>query len=182
MGTLRFKRVTRDVENCSFDCGVDSINEYVRNSYYPMLVQHAYAYSIMCGNIVMGYYQVLFREIEIEDFPEEISDYDPGLKENRISALHIRFIAIGTEYQNRRVGTSTLQIIIGAVVELASQWPVRVITIDARLDLVNWYKQMGFTEMEKNTSGQEGTTVAMYFDCMRFSEEFEEYIESVVEE
>ena len=43
METLEFERVTQEVETCCFDCGVDSINEYVRESYYPMILQHAYA-------------------------------------------------------------------------------------------------------------------------------------------
>ena len=29
METLEFERVTQEVETCCFDCGVDSINEYV---------------------------------------------------------------------------------------------------------------------------------------------------------
>lgn len=181
MGKLRFERVTRDVENCPFDCGIQSINEYVKNSYYPTIVQHAYAYSIMSGNKVLGYYQILFREIELRDFPEKISDYDPGVKAEKISAVHIRYIAIDQQYQKKKIGTSTLQTIIKEVNELADVLPIRVITIDARNDLVEWYKKEGFVEMKQNTVGQEGTTMAMYFDCMKFPKEFEEYIGDVIE-
>ena len=29
----------------------------------------------MYKDIILGYYQIMFREIKLEDFPEEISDY-----------------------------------------------------------------------------------------------------------
>ena len=88
MGTLQFRKITKSLEDISFDCGVESINDYVRESYYPVLTQHAYTFSIMNGDIVLGYFQILFREIELEDFPEEISEYDPEIKRT-ISAKRI---------------------------------------------------------------------------------------------
>lgn len=181
MGILQFKSVTRDVESLPFDCGVDSINEYVKNSYYPTITQHAYAYSIMSGERVLGYYQVLFRDIKLDDFPAKIADYDPGVKDEKISAVHIRYIAIDEQYQGHKIGTSTLQTIIKNVKNLSELWPIRVITIDAKSDLVDWYKREGFKKMKNNTVGQEGTTEAMYFDCMRYGDELEKYIDSIYE-
>lgn len=180
MGTLLFKKVTRDVENIQFECGVGSINEYVRNSYFPTILQHAYTYSIMKDNKILGYYQVLFREIELTDFPDDIAEFESLIKDGKISSLHIRFIAIDELYQNHRIGTSTLKIIIKNVEELAKQWPIRVITIDARIDLYEWYKRMGFSDMKNNTPGQDGVTIAMYFDCMKYERELNDYIESII--
>lgn len=180
MGILQFKRVTQDVENIEFSCGVSSIDQYVRESYYPILTQHAYAYSIMKGDIILGYYQIMFREIRLEDFPEEISEYDAGVKEDTISAIHIRYIAVDEKYQKHKIGTSTLKVIIKDVQELANSWPIRVITIDARIELIEWYKKEGFKEIENNTPGQDGVTVGMYFDCHRFAEDLEGYIDSVI--
>ena len=105
MGTLQFKRVTRDVEDVMFSCGVPSIDQYVKESYYPHIAQQAYAYSVMANDTILGYYQVLFQEIELTDFPDEISEIDSGIKEGKISALHIRYIAIDKNYQGNKVGT-----------------------------------------------------------------------------
>lgn len=113
MGTLRFKKVTADIKKTSFDCGVASINEYVRDSYYPTIIQHAYAYSIMDEKYrILGYCQVLFREIEIDIFPNDIADYDSEIKDGKISAMHIRFIAIDKRYHKHGIGTSSLKVII----------------------------------------------------------------------
>lgn len=136
MGILQFKRVTQDVENIELSCGVTSIDKYVKESYYPILTQHAYAYSIMNDNTVLGYYQILFREIKLEDFPKEISEYNAGVKQDTISAVHIRYIAVDEKYQKHKIGTSTLKVIIIDVQELSNCWPIRVITIDARIELV----------------------------------------------
>lgn len=179
METLQFKKVTQEIEDCEFDCGVKSINEYVRNSYYPTITQHAYAYSIMGGGKILGYYQIMFREIELEDFPDDIAEYDPGIKDGKISAVHIRYIAIDEKYQKHKIGTGTLQSIIKDVQEFSNSWPIRVITIDARLDLVKWYESIGFVKMKTNTVGQDGTSEAMYFDCKKYTKELEEYLDDL---
>lgn len=180
MGTLRFRKVARDVENTTFSCGVSSIDQYVKDSYYPLLTQHAYTYSIVSGDIVLGYYQVLFREIQLDDFPEEISEYSSEVKADTISAVHIRYIAVDKRYQKHKIGTSTLKTIIKDVQELTNRWPVRVITIDARIELIQWYEEEGFVKMETNTPGQDGLTVRMYFDCHRFTEDLEQYINDMI--
>ena len=76
METLYYRKVTQGVENTDFDCGNSTINQYIKNSYFPVLTQQAYAYSVLCKDNTVGYYMVMFREIDIHDFPDEISDYD----------------------------------------------------------------------------------------------------------
>lgn len=112
MGNLQYRKVTREVEDTSFTCGVPSIDE---------------------------------------------------------------------KYQHNRIGTATIQTIIKNVKLLAANWPVRVITIDARENLVTWYEKLGFRKMLYNTPGQDGVTVSMFLDCMQQKDEFMEYIDSIYE-
>ena len=180
MGTLRFEKVTVDVEKTPFDCGIKSINEYVKDSYYPTVVQHAYAYSIRSdNNRILGYYQVLFCEIEMDVFPDDIADYDPEIKAGTISSIHIRFIAIDKKYQKHGIGTNSLKIIIKSIIDFTEFFPIRVITIDAMSNLIDWYREFGFQEMLKNTEGQDGVTKAMYFDCLRCADELKRYLKRV---
>lgn len=58
---------------------------------------------------------------------------------------------------------------------LADNWPVRVITIDANVDLVEWYKKFGFHEMPCNVGGQEGVTTPMYYAFTTYNRELSEY-------
>lgn len=64
---------------------------------------------------------------------------------------------------------------------MADNWAIRLITIDARTDLVGWYEKEGFKKMKENTPGQDGVTIAMYYDCMKFSEELIEYMQEICE-
>ena len=179
MEELQFKRVTKDVEYGKFDCGVPSINEDVEHSYYSHILQHAYAYSIVGRGKTLGYFQIMFRDVEIKDFPEDISEYEPEVKDRTITAVHIRFIAVDKAYQHKGIGQSVLETIIMRVNELSEKWPIRIITIDARCDLVDWYTKCGFKPMIHNKEGQNGVTIAMYLDCIRYGEEFSEYIENM---
>ena len=108
MVKLTFRKVTQDVENCGFDCGISSINEYVENSYYPAITQDAYAYSISYDKKIIGYYQIMFREVQFDDLPDELSELDPCIKPSCVSAVHLRFIAIDKKYQGKGFGRQTL--------------------------------------------------------------------------
>lgn len=180
MGKLQFIEVDSKVEDIIFDCGIESINNYIRESYYPHIVQNAYTYNIMYKDIILGYYQIMFREIKLEDFPEEISDYSTEINNGKLSAVHIRFIAIDEKYQKNGIGTAVLHTIIEKVRQLSIFWPIRVITIDAKLDLIGWYSKIGFNKMINNTVGQDGTTEAMYFDCMNHMNQLKEYLDSKI--
>lgn len=119
MGKLQFIEVDNKVEDATFDCGIESINNYIRESYYPHIIQNAYTYSIMYKDIILGYYQIMFREIKLEDFPEEISDYSTEINNSKLSAVHIRFIAIDEKYQKNGIGTAVLHTIIEKVRQLS---------------------------------------------------------------
>jgi hypothetical protein len=69
--------------------------------------------------------------------------------------------------------------IIKSIKDYALSFPVRLITIDARKDLVGWYKRMGFIEFPYNPKWQEGYTTKMYMDCLIRQKELEEYVESL---
>ena len=68
-----------------------------------------------------------------------------------------------------------MRVIIKRVLEFAQFWPIRVITIDALNDLVEWYKEMGFVVAMKNTPSQNGVSTLMYYVCDVFAEELEKY-------
>ncbi|MBQ6982253.1 MAG: GNAT family N-acetyltransferase [Synergistaceae bacterium] len=177
MRTLRFKKVTQSVESSPFDCGVRSINEYVRWSYYPMLTHQAYAYSIMSRDKILGYYQVMFKDINLDKFPAHIADYSFDDDYRKTTAIHLRYIAIDKKYQGLKIGTAALEVIMGKCRKLADNWPVRVITIDAKVNLIQWYRKFDFQEMPRNAESQDGVTVSMYYAFTTYDKELLEYCE-----
>lgn len=176
MDELLFTLATEEELTKPFTCGVTSINEYVEEAYYPLISQHAYTYTISSKGHILGFYQILVHEIALDDFPQEISDFDPNIKQNnKIAALHIRFLAIDEKYQHKGIGTVSLRNIIRQTNELVKRIPISVITIDARSDLVSWYEKEGFKKMLKNTPGQGEITTAMFYNCLQFADKLSEY-------
>ena len=167
--------VTKEIENTSFDCGIDSINEYVKNSYLPFLLQEAYTYELTSRGVVLGYYQIMFKEIKLLSLSEDFSEYESDIANDKTTAVHIRFIAVAKEWQRRKIGTAIMHTIIKKIETLSFSWPIRVITLDAVVYLVEWYRKLGFHEMKENPHEQDGVTVAMYYNCMHNQKKLKEY-------
>ena len=184
MVKLTFKQVTQQILDLPFDCVNESINEYIKDSYFPLITQKAYTYGVMQENILLGFYQLMFREIGLNDFPEKISGYCWDFKQE-ISAVHIHFIAINKKFQGNKIGTSVVKTIIKQVKQLSKDWPIRVITLDAiemrdeERNPVKWYTNLGFERLTRNRVGQEGVTVPMYYDCMNFADDLLRYEECI---
>lgn len=182
MSKISLKLLTKNTVNKQFECGVESINQYVKNAFYPLLLQQAYTYTIESNNIVLGYVQIMFKTVKLTDFPEEISEYyDDTLIVDKIVTMHIKYLAIDTKYQKKQIGTSALRSIIKIIEECAELCPIKVITIDALVNLVPWYKKEGFRELINNTIGQDGVTTAMYFKITKYEDELQEYLNNIIE-
>lgn len=67
MAGLKIEKITRDIED--FDCGVKSINEYVSEAYYALLAQIAYTYSVVYRDKVVGFYMIMFGQVNLGKFP-----------------------------------------------------------------------------------------------------------------
>lgn len=183
MDTLRYILLNHEINKNTFSCGDYSIDELVENSYFPTLLQQSYAFEVVSDDIVVGYFMIRFRAVDINDFPEDISGhFDDDFLRDNITALHIHFIAIQEEYQKHGIGTSVLRTIISNMVNLSKNWPIRVITLDATEDLVGWYKKEGFKCMENNRAGQDRITKAMFKDCHRFKQEVKVYEKHLLED
>lgn len=180
MGTLIFKRVTQEVESTDFDCGVDSINQEIKESYYPTLTREANAFSISYEGVIIGYCAVVFNEVVYQSFPENISEYCAEWKENSITVVHIKYIAVGTQYQRRGLGTAILKTLIAKARIMACEWPIRVITMDARNELVGWYSKENFSKMCANPTQQEGVSTAMFIEFNPYNSELENYVEGCI--
>lgn len=177
MSEILQRLLTKEVSQ--FDCGEPSINEWIKESYYATLLQHGYAYELLYGEIVIGYYMVAFQTIDLAKCPEEISDRDSGLTDY-VPCVHIKYLAIDKRFQHHGIGTGVLETIIKGVKELSLYWPVRLITIDALTHLVDWYKREKFKIFPYNEEWQEGYTVKMYRDCMNFWNELENYENNII--
>lgn len=179
MSKLTYKFLQENIEEGKFDCGVKAINQYVKDSYLATLLQHGYAYQILYNSVVVGYYMLTFNHVRIEECPDAISEYTSGLSDY-IYTVEIKYLAIDKKYQKHGIGTAVLPSIIKSIKDYALTFPIRLITIDARIDLVEWYRKFGFVKFPGNPVWQEGYTTKMYIDCMIRQKELDDYIETCI--
>ena len=182
MSELKFSLLKGDVPKGSFDCENKEINKWVEDSYYATLLQQAYAYQIRVGDVVVGYYMIAIRNVDLYDCPDEVSDYFQDGFGDKIPSVYIEYLAIDKKFKGQRLGETTLRTIIKRVRDLSEQWPIRLITINALTELVEWYKREGFLEMAKSLPGQEGYNVYMYLDCIKNMDELDDYTSKEMEE
>lgn len=165
MSTIKISKMQADVGIETFDCGNASINSLIYKSCYPTVLQHAYAYVAQFEETIVGVYMLKFMKIDLSSCPEDISDYQSDICSDCFS-IHIKYIAVSKDLQGQRLGSSLLALIIRYVRKLCEKWPVRLITLDALKDKVDWYKLFGFVPFNENDMEDNEPTIKMYLDCL----------------
>ena len=180
MGQLKFSLLQADIQPGEFDCGVQSINEWIHNSYFVTLLQHCYAYSVEVDGENIGYCMILLSNVELDTLPETVSEYCDDSFCKRIPTVYIKYLAIESSLQGNGLGTYVLRALIKKIRSWAEFIPIRVITIDAMDNLTEWYKREGFQQMPHNTEGQDGVTTYMYMDCLKNPQKLADYINEMM--
>ncbi len=167
-----FQYVLLTSEASNFDCGNSAINEYVENSYFATLSQQCYAYKIIYRSFIVGYYMITFRNVVFSDCTSDVSDYQIGTWGDLIPSLYINYLAVGKKYQKNHIGTKTLEKIINEAREWTEFLPIRLITINAVPDKIEWYKKIGFKEMGRDI---DNVNKYMYIDLIKSKKQLVEY-------
>jgi GNAT superfamily N-acetyltransferase len=173
MGRLNISLLDSNVDFGSFDCGNQSINESVRNSYFVTLIMQGHAYGISVNGKIVGSY--LLRIVSVENYSGE---YDTGRFDARFAALKLEYIAISKEYQRRGIGSLTFDIILKQVKDISVRLPIRYMTLDSFPDKVSWYANFGLIYYPEKTDNTSDTTT-MYLDFIN-DEAIEQYHRTMI--
>ena len=166
MAELKITKLQSDVLTKNFDCGNTTINNLILESYYPTLLQHAYAFEVSSKENTVGYYMINFKKIKLDSCPEDISDYTSTMYDN-CTSINIKYISVSSVYQGYGLGSGIMNHIIRNVQNLSKNWPIRLITLDALKEKYEWYKRLGFKPFFNNDDDMdESPTVLMYIDCL----------------
>ena len=180
MGKLRLRRIEKPDIDPVFDCGNASINAKLKEtSCYMDVLQYAYLYEIRIDDRLVGYYRLSFRIIDLDLLPEDLSEYyaeEPPV----CTAIHLDFIAIASQWQEQKVGTYALKLVMDGIKDrLCSEWPVRLFTLEALQDKISWYQHLGFRLCRKEDAANIGKpTVLMFWDCLYDPQRLETYLDS----
>ena len=157
MAVLRLKVVDND--DIPVDCGVESINDMMKSSFYKVLCKQGLAYNIMLDDKIVGNCLMQFSTIQTED-----EDYYAD--ETIFTAVEIRYIGIDVSYQRRGIGSSVVKALISIAEAISSKLPVRFLILESFLDKVDWYKSFGFTEYYRDSNSKHLNTSSMRLDFL----------------
>lgn len=174
MGKIFIEKLDRDVSEKEFDCGNSSINKQVQESFFPTLLQHAYAYRVSVSDRIVGYYMIKLRTIDLEKAPLEIGEFRCSLIDE-CNAVHIKYIAIDKNFQNKKIGTYVLKTIVMQVLNMCQIFPITLITLDALPDKYDWYKARGFIAFDEKELQKSQATIPMYVSCILNKEAVNDY-------
>ena len=177
MSGLEIRLLDHEVNN--FDCGDQDINEWIENSYYSTLSQQISAYEVKVGKLIIGYIALSIRKVSISHCPDYLSDYIDDSIDSMVPSLCIQYIATDCRIQKRGYGDCILKTFLSMInkcINIQNLYlPIRFLVIDAKLNLVEWYKKNGFQKMGRNHDSQEGVTEYMFIDLIRDIKALEDY-------
>lgn len=162
MGELTFTKMVNPADP-SFTCGVESIDRMIRDSYLLCLLRRSYAYEVSAAGKVVAYYRIELRRFEN-------SQFDPPIDEHSIDrytdlyALHIQYIAVRKDYQGHHIGNAILEHILCSIDNIVCYCPLRLITLEAFQELVEWYERHCFEPLEISRDNPE--TELMFIDLI----------------
>lgn len=162
MGDLTFTKMTKPAD-ASFTCGIPSIDQMVRDSYFLCLLKRSCAYEVSAENTVVAYYRIELRRFDNSKFDPPLDEHSIGLY-NDLYALHIQYIAVHKKFQGHHIGDAILKHILRNVGDITFYCPLRLVTLEAFQELVPWYQKYTFESLERSVDNPE--TTLMFLDLI----------------
>ena len=180
MGTLCYTLIESESDIRDFDCGNASINRLVANSVFPCILKQSQTYKMTIQGKCVGFFSVSICGVSLENSDAPIASYYDGTPS--FGAVKVDFIAVDKKAQKHGIGSTALKYIVKEARVLSTQWPVRVLILDALRDVVDWYMDRGFSPV--NTGDLEGfsPSVRLYIDLITKEEQtkLDQYIENSI--
>lgn len=136
-------RPLQDADDIStFDCGTDSLNEYLHNRALANHMSGASRCFVTCRDgRVAGYYALTSSVVDHEDVAGKVRRNMP----NPVPAILLARLAVDLKDQSNGVGASLLQDAIRRTVHVAEEVGVRVLLVHAlHEDAQRFYRHFGF--------------------------------------
>lgn len=172
MSKLRLSVMNGEISS-GLSCGVDSIDNLMKNAYAKLIFKQGLAYNIFVDGHLVGNCMMKFVHLIDEDVETYVQNPD-------FTALEISYIAIDYRLQHHGIGSQVLNILIQRSKTIAAYLPVRFLVIDAFENKAAWYTKAGFKEYPKAKDTRYPGTVPMRMDLINL-EEAENYIAPLVE-
>ena len=140
-----------------FDCGNGTINEMVKNSFFPHLINQQKVFKILFGEQVVAYYAISLSRIQEEGIALEYN------RTPEFGVIYLDYIAVDVRFQKKGIGSILLDTIILKGRKLSEIIPARILVLEALQGKEAWYNSRAFiTFKDDKANGKQ----YMYFDLL----------------
>jgi GNAT superfamily N-acetyltransferase len=129
---LRIEKLQRSHDVELFDCGQKDLNSFLVR--YALLNQQASAsqtYVALAGDEVIGYYTLVFGQIEYSDAPERLTK---GLARHPIPIMLLARLAVSLSWRSKGVGKGLLKDAVLRTFQVAEIAGLRALATHAKDD------------------------------------------------
>ena len=145
-----FEKISRGVNRQDFDCGVDSLNAYLKKYAWQNFKKNV-GVTILTfergkRNKILGYYTVSMAQIDFEHLPPELSK---GLPRYPVPAMRIGRLAVNRSAQAKGVGSALLRDALQRAIAISTEVGTCVVLVDAINEQAkSFYEHYGFVALE----------------------------------
>ena len=135
--------LTKDHDRNSFDCGVPSLNEYLKKYALQNQKKHAArTYVATRGNRIVGYYSLAYGAVSLEEAPQRVAS---GLPRHPIPVILLARLAVDSTEQGRGLGAALLKDALLRTILAAEIAGLRAMLVHAKNDSArHFYEKFGF--------------------------------------
>jgi GNAT superfamily N-acetyltransferase len=135
--------LTKDHDRNSFDCGVSSLNDYLKKYALQNQKKHvARTYVATRGERIVGYYSLAFGSVSLEEAPQSVKS---GLPRHPIPVILLARLAVDSTELGSDLGAALLKDALLRTIQAAEIAGLRAMLVHAKDDSAKrFYEKFGF--------------------------------------
>ena len=140
----RIEKLQRSHEIDAFDCGREALNRFlVRYAFQNQQAGASQTYIALEGEEVIGYYTLVFGQVEYSDAPERLTK---GLARHPVPIMLLARLAVASSGQGKGIGAGLLKDAILRTLNAAEIAGIRAFAVHAKDDQARaFYEHFGFS-------------------------------------
>lgn len=132
MPDLRIEKLDRGHTVETFDCGSEPLNRFlIRFAFQNQLAGASQTYVAFSGENVVGYYTLVFGQVEYDDAPERLKK---GLARHPVPIMLLARLAVAREWHGHGIGKGMLKDAMLRTLRAAEIAGIRAFAVHAKDD------------------------------------------------
>ena len=135
--------LTKDHDRNAFDCGVPSLNDYLKKYALQNQKKHvARTYVATRANRIVGYYSLAYGSVSLDEAPQKVKS---GLPRHPVPVILLARLAVDSAEQGSGLGAALLRDALLRTIQAAEIAGLRAMLVHAKDDSAKrFYEKYGF--------------------------------------